>query len=44
MPALVRNYPSISPWNIRDLSIGDYARLLNALSEEAKAHAKAMKG
>jgi hypothetical protein len=37
MPAVVRNYPSVSPWNIRDLAFGDYARLINALAEEAKA-------
>lgn len=36
MPALVRNYPSISPWNIRDLTLRDYSRLLDALAEEAK--------
>lgn len=37
MPGLVRAYASLSPWNIRRLSLGDYARLLRALSEEAKA-------
>jgi hypothetical protein len=37
MPALVRAFPSISPWNIRDLTIGDYSRLLDLLNDEAKA-------
>lgn len=37
MPALVRAFPSISPWNIRDLTMGDYSRLLDLLDEEAKA-------
>jgi len=37
MPALVRAYPSLSPWNIDRLSLGDYARLLRYLDEEAKA-------
>lgn len=37
MPALVRAYPSVSPWNIRDLTLGDYSRLLAALKEEADA-------
>lgn len=41
MPTLVRAYPSVSPWNIRDLSLGDYSRLINALAEEAKAAATA---
>jgi len=42
MPTLVRAYPSVSPWNIRDLTLGDYSRLLRALSDEAQAEAKAM--
>jgi hypothetical protein len=42
MPVLCRAYASVSPWNVRDLSFGDYARLLQALAEEAKAEAKAM--
>jgi hypothetical protein len=37
MPALVRAFPSVSPWNIRDLTMGDYARLLDLLKEEADA-------
>ena len=37
MPGLVRTYPSVSPWNIRRLTLGDYSRLLRALDEEAKA-------
>jgi hypothetical protein len=37
MPALVRNYPSVSPWNVGQLSLVDYGRLLHALAEEAKA-------
>jgi hypothetical protein len=37
MPVLVRAYASLSPWNIRRLSLGDYVRLLKALDEEAKA-------
>lgn len=37
MPALCRSYPSISPWNIRDLTLGDYSRLLDLLDEEARA-------
>lgn len=37
MPVLVRAYPSISPWNIRDLTVGDYSRLLELLNEEAQA-------
>jgi hypothetical protein len=37
MPVLVRAYASLSPWNVRSLSLADYSRLLRALSEEAKA-------
>lgn len=37
MPALVRAYASVSPWNVRRLSLGDYSRLLKALDDEAKA-------
>ncbi len=37
MPGLVRAYASLSPWNIRQLTVGDYARLLRALDDEAKS-------
>ena len=37
MPALCRAYASVSPWNVRDLTLGDYSLLLRALAEEAKA-------
>ena len=37
MPALVRNYPSVSPWNVGRLTLADYGRLLHALAEEAQA-------
>jgi len=39
MPVLCRAYASVSPWNVRDLTLGDYSRLLQALAEEAKAAA-----
>lgn len=37
MPALVSRYPSVSPWNIRELAVGDYFALVNVLKAEQEA-------
>jgi hypothetical protein len=37
MPAIVGRYPSVSPWNIRDLTVGDYFALVSVLKAEREA-------
>lgn len=33
MPAFCSRYPSISPWNLRELTVGDYLLMKEALRQ-----------
>lgn len=44
MAPLCARYPSISPWNIRDLTWGDYLELVRFAVESVKEQQKPERG